>query len=269
MIDLRLKYGTNNIPILSNETIDEHAERLIGDYDSSLLSRPQAIDVEDFAENYLGLHFHFTDLSHNGFIWGRMVFNDAKIIVYNPDTKRPDEEPVEGSTIVIDNSLLNEKKEHAFRSTVMHESGHAIYHDEYYYIDYYQLPLENENEVEHLPYTSCEEKSIVGGVNSSSRKLQTNLEWIEHQAKYFSAAALMPRKTIRMLCAEPNVQQFCFNEHPRYENDALIAMISKIFNVSYESARIRIKELGQAYVSPQPAPDSYFLTGNYYSIPLL
>ena len=139
MIDLRLKYGTNNIPILSNETIDEHAELLIGDYDSSLLSKPQAIDVEDFAENYLGLHFHFTDLSHNGFIWGRMVFNDAKIIVYNPDTKRPDEEPVEGSTIVVDNGLLDEKKEHAFRSTVMHESGHAIYHDEYYYIDYYQL----------------------------------------------------------------------------------------------------------------------------------
>ena len=53
MIDLRLKYGTNNIPILSNETIDEHAERLIGDYDSGLLSKPQAIDVEDFAENYL------------------------------------------------------------------------------------------------------------------------------------------------------------------------------------------------------------------------
>ena len=54
MIDLRLKYGTNNIPILSNETIDEHAELLIGDYDSSLLSQPQAVDVEDFAENYLG-----------------------------------------------------------------------------------------------------------------------------------------------------------------------------------------------------------------------
>ena len=46
MIDLRLKYGTNNIPILSNETIDKHAELLIGDYDSSLLSKPQAIDVE-------------------------------------------------------------------------------------------------------------------------------------------------------------------------------------------------------------------------------
>lgn len=269
MIDLRLKYGTNNIPILSNETIDEHAELLIGDYDSSLLSKPQAIDVEDFAENYLGLHFHFTDLSHNGFIWGRMVFNDAKIIVYNPDTKRPDEEPVEGSTIVVDNGLLDEKKEHAFRSTVMHESGHAIYHDEYYYIDYYQQPLENESEIEHLPYTSCEAKSIVGGTSSSSRKLRTDLEWIEHQAKYFSAAALMPRKTMRMLCADPNIQQFCFGEHPGYENDALIAMISKIYNVSYESARIRIKELGQAYISPRPAPDSYFLTGNYYSIPLL
>ena len=73
MIDLRLKYGTNNIPILSNETIDEHAELLIADYDSSLLSKPQAVDVEDFAENYLGLHFHFADLSHSGFIWGSIM----------------------------------------------------------------------------------------------------------------------------------------------------------------------------------------------------
>ena len=241
MIDLRLKYGTNNIPILSNEKIDEHAELLVGDYDSSLLSKPQAIDVEDFAENYLGLHFHYTDLSHNGFIWGRMVFNDTKIIVYNPDKQAPDEEPVEGSTIVIDNGLLDEKMEHAFRSTVIHESGHAIYHDEYYYIDYYQLPLEDEGENEHLPYTSCEAKNIMGGISSSSRKLRTNTEWIEHQAKYFSAAVLMPRKTIQMLCADSRVQQFCFREHPGYENDALIAIISKIYNVSYESARIRIK----------------------------
>lgn len=269
MIDLRLKYGTNNIPVLSNKTIDEHAEQLIGDYDSGLLSKPQAIDVEDFAENYLGLHFHFTDLSHNGFIWGRMVFNDTKIIVYNPDTKRPDEEPVEGSTIVIDNGLLDEKKEHAFRSTVMHESGHYIYHDEYYYIDYFQLPLEDNNETEHLPYTSCEAKSIVGGTSCSSRKLRTDIEWIEHQAKYFSAAALMPRKTMRMLCADPMIQHLCFSEYPGYENDALIAMVSKVYNVSYESAKIRINELKLAYISPSPAPDSYYLTGNHYSIPLL
>lgn len=252
MINLHLKYGTNNIPILSNETIDEHAELLIGDYDSGLLSEPRAINVEDFAENYLGLYFHFTDLSHSGFIWGRMVFNDAKIIVYNPDTKCPDEEPVEGSTIVIDNGLLDEKKEHAFRSTVMHESGHAIYHDEYYYIDYYQLPLEDDSEVEHLPYTSCEEKSIVGGTIKSSRRLQTDIEWIEHQAKYFSAAALMPRKTIRMLCSDPKVQKFCFREHTEYENDALIAIISKVYNVSYESARIRIKELDLMFILHLP-----------------
>lgn len=122
-----------------SQEIDTKAELLIEDYNSSLLSKPQAIDVEDFAENYLGLHFHYTDLSHNGFIWGRMVFNDAKIIVYNSSTERPDEEPVDGNTIVIDNRLLDEKMEHAFRSTVMHEVGHAIYHDEYYYIDCHVL----------------------------------------------------------------------------------------------------------------------------------
>lgn len=146
---------------------------------------------------------------------------------------------MDASTIVIDNGLLDEKKEHAFRSTVMHESGHAIYHDEYYYIDYYQLPLEDEREVKHLPYTSCEAKSIMGS-KGISRKLRTDLDWIEHQAKYFSAAALMPRKTMRILCADPEIQQFCFEEHSGYENDALIAMVSKIYNVSYESAKIRI-----------------------------
>lgn len=268
MINLRLKYSTNNIPILSNEAIDEHAELLIKDYDPNLLAKPQAINVEDFAENYLGLHFHFSDLSHNGFIWGRMVFNDAKIIVYNPDTKCADEEPVEGATIVIDNGLLDEKKEHAFRSTVMHESGHAIYHEEYYYIDHYQLPLEDESEIDCLPYTSCEAKNIMGGISGPLRKLRTDLDWIEHQAKYFSAATLMPRKTMRMLYEDSNVRQICFGEHPGYENDALVAIISKTYNVSCESARIRMKELNLTYNSSQPAPNSYFFTGNYYSIPL-
>lgn len=263
MLDLHLDYGTNNVPIISNDKIDEHAEMLIEDYDSDLLAKPQAIDVEDFAENYLGLHFHFADLSHNGFIWGRMVFNDTKIIVYNPKTKRPYEEPIDASTIVIDNGLLDEKKEHAFRATIMHESGHAIYHNEYYYI-----ALENGCEVDRLPCTYCESKSIIGNIGSS-KKLQTDLDWIEHQAKYFSAATLMPRKTMRMLCADPTVQQFCFGKHPGYENDALIATVSKIYNVSYESAKIRIKELGLAYVSPSPAPNSYYQTGNYYSIQLI
>lgn len=269
MLDLRLKYSKSNIPILSNKEIDTQAELLIEDYDSSLLSKPRAIDVEDFAENYLGLHFHYTDLSHSGFIWGRMVFNDAKIIVYNSSTERPDEEPVDGNTIVIDNRLLDEKMEHAFRSTVMHEVGHAIYHDEYYYIDCCQLPIDEENEFEHLPCTSCEAKSIIGSTGNASRKLKTDTEWIEHQAKYFSAAALMPRRSMQLLCTTPTIQQFCFREHPGYENDALIAIVSKVYNVSYESAKIRLNQLRLAYTSQSPAPDSYFRTGNYYSIPLL
>lgn len=266
MIDLRLKYGTNNIPILSNSTIDDQAEALIGDYDSTLLSKPRALDVEDFAENYLGLEFHYTDLSHNGFIWGRMVFNDAKIIVYNPEERCVDEEPVDAGTIVIDNGLLEENMEHAFRSTVMHETGHAIYHDEYYYIDYSMLPLEDSFETERLPYTSCKAKTISGGFNAS-KKFKTDIEWIEHQAKYFSAASLMPKTTMRMLCTDKHIQEVCFEKYRGYENDALIAIISKVYNVSYESAKIRLRALNLALISPSPAPNSYYATGNYYAIP--
>lgn len=118
MIELRLRYGANGVPILSNNEIDRHAEALIADYDPGLLSKPKALDVEDFSENYLGLRLHYTYLSHKGFIWGRMVFRNTMILVYNPDGNCADEEPIDRNTIVIENRLIDGIKEHAFRSTV-------------------------------------------------------------------------------------------------------------------------------------------------------
>lgn len=68
MKDRPLKYGTNNIPNLSNKKIIEHETVLIGDYNSGLLYQLQDIDVADFAENYLKLDFHYTNLSYDCFI---------------------------------------------------------------------------------------------------------------------------------------------------------------------------------------------------------
>jgi hypothetical protein len=53
-----------------------------------VFNKPQAIDVE-ILQRITWAAFHFTDLSHNGFNRGRMVFNDAKIIVYI-QTQTPD-----------------------------------------------------------------------------------------------------------------------------------------------------------------------------------
>ena len=239
MINLRLRFGANKIPVLRNDEIENHVDALIADYKPVLLEQPKALDVDDFAENYLGLQLHYTYLSHKGFIWGRMVFHNAMILVYNPATGKADEEPVEGATIIVDNNLLAEKKDHAYRSTVMHECGHWIYHSRYYSVE----KCHNINQ--RQPYTSCNMKNIIGC--SAPGMLYTDHDWIEHQAKYFSAAILMPRISMIKLCTDPYIRYGIFENYPGCENDALASFIARLFNVSTESAKIRIRVLNLTY----------------------
>lgn len=268
MVNVQFKYGANNIPRISDAEIERHAMLCLQDYNTDLLKTPQPLDVEDFAEGYLKLGFHYTNLSHTGFIWGRMVFNNTLIIVYDPENKRADEEPVEANTIVIDNGLLADDRILMFRSTVMHECGHAVYHEEYYCIDYSELPLKRKEDMVHLPYTSCRSNDIVGGNWSpKKRKLKTDSDWLEHQAKYFSAAALMPKTAMRKLCMNPTLQSYCFDKHPEFENDALVVVVARTFCVSETSAQIRVKQLKLGYVSPQESPLSFFASGRH-NIPI-
>ena len=256
MIDLCLRYGANGVPILSNNGIDSQAEALITDYDPSLLKTPRPLDIDDFTENYVGLRLHYTYLSHKGFIWGRMVFHNTKILVYDPVRNCADEEPIDGNTIVIDNRLLDEKKEHALRSTVMHECCHGIYHYSFYC-------LGKQCGSRRQPYTSCEAKNIIGPDHVPGR-LQADIDWIEHQAKYFSAAILMPRTPMSKICKSPYIRFGIFENNPGSENDALAAYIAKLFNVSCESAKIRIKQLGLGYKAKPRNTRKIFNVGNLH-----
>jgi hypothetical protein len=197
-----------------------------------------------------------------------MVFNNTLIIVYDAENNRADEEPVKANTIVIDNSLLAEDSILIFRSTVMHECGHAVYHDEYYCIDYSELPLKRAEDMAHLPYTSCQSIDIIGGDwRPKKKKLKTDTDWLEHQAKYFSAATLMPKTAMQKLCKTPTLQSYCFDKHPEFENDALVAVVAQTFCVSETSARIRVKQLKLGYVTPQESPLSFFASGRH-NIPI-
>jgi len=263
MVDIQFKYGANNVPRMSDAEIERHAMLYIQDYKPELLKVPQPLDVEDFAEGYLKLGFHYTNLSHTGFIWGRMVFNNTLIIVYEPVLNKADEEPVDANTIVIDNRLLDEDREVNFRSTVMHECGHSVYHPEYFCIDYSEVSRKSDVDVSHLPYTHCKQGDILGEWGGRKRKLTSEHDWLEHQAKYFSAATLMPQKAMKALCKNKGLQAYCFENHPEFENDALVAVVANTFRVSHASARIRVKQLKLGLISPNESPVSYYVSGQH------
>lgn len=266
MIDLQFKYGANNVPRLSNSEIEQHTLQILKDYhEGDLLVRPQPIDVDDFVEQYARLHIDYADLSHKHFIWGRMVFNNTLVVVWDEECQQADERPVEANTILIDNSLLKEGNEHIYRSTTMHECGHSVYHEEYFCLD-------NSDSPQHLlaqgkcPYTRCRDRDVIGEMLPASagrkRRLYTDHEWLEHHAKYFSAAMLMNKKAMGKLCHSKATKAFCFDGFPHFENDALIYLVSKSFNVSPTSAKIRLQQLSLYLPGADNDESSFYLSGS-------
>ena len=60
MIDLRLRFGTNKIPVLSNDEIEKHVDALIADYNPDLLEQPKALDVDDIWDCACIIHISLT-----------------------------------------------------------------------------------------------------------------------------------------------------------------------------------------------------------------
>lgn len=246
MIQLHYRTGKNGVPILKNTDIETDAELLLRDYKPELLTDPQPLDTDDFTESYLGLNIHFENLSRDQSIWGCMVFNNRQIPVYVPKHDRNDYCAVDADTVVIDNSLLDGPNEYALRSTMLHECGHSLYHEQIFKEDDNQLSFLCDEPSEKTAVAVCRWVDIQGNENKQ-KKLATDREWIEHHAKYFSAAMLMPKSAMRIYCKDPKIREAASVNFPGGENEALAGCVAEIFNVSPVSARIRIRQLGLGF----------------------
>jgi Zn-dependent peptidase ImmA (M78 family) len=164
-----------------------------------------------------------------------MVFDNCKIPVYDTTAKRAEFSPINANTVVIDNSIVD-GKECVFRSSVMHECGHGMYHREIFEhgntriieLDDYPLGI-----------AACRASDVVGGKKS----LKMPRDWIEHHAKVFSAAILMPRYAMRIVCYDKSMRECAENFSPEYADEVLTKRVADVFEVSEQSAKIRIKQL--------------------------
>lgn len=238
MYEPEFRCQKNGVPILSHKEIEDDAENFIRDFDVEILERPRELDIERFVEYYLRLSMDYNNLSNCGLILGRMVFNDTdKIPIYDPERGRAEYISAERGTIMVDNTLLDD--EHRLRSTLGHEAGHWIYQKSYFCTDSNQLTL---FDTADKVGTACRKSDIEGG-DGTKRTLSTDHDWLEHQAKYFSAAILMPRQAMRVVCGDEAMRRNLTAEDPGFEEIFLANHVAEVFNVSVESARIRIKQL--------------------------
>ncbi len=222
------------VPVLSKNHIDIIAEQFIADFCPEALQIPMAIDIEGFAQDYLGLKQDFQYLSHNGVYLGMMVFNDTnKVPIYDPATKRAEYVSEKARTIIIDNGLLNDGQERRYRFTMGHEVAHDIFHTGYYRYNPDQVSL---FDGEASPMVQCRIDS--SKINNKQITQGTDSEWMEWQANRFSSAILMPTSMVRRLIAlHPK-------EHSAFGAACWVMIVAHNFNVSAQAAEIRLRDLG-------------------------
>lgn len=229
------------VPVLGKKEIDLIGERLAADFCPEAVQRPAAIDIDLFAQNYLGLKQDFQYLSHNGIYLGMTVFRDTdKIPVYDPAMQRAEYISAGAHTVIIDKGLLDEGQERRYRFTMGHEAAHEILHS-----DYYRNNMKIPSETEYSSLVKCRVDS--SKITNRRITLWTDNDWMEWQANKLSSAILMPACMVRRLIAgdpdEPSV----------FRAACWVRKVYRTFNVSVQSAEIRLRELGLLNGIPKAA----------------
>ena len=189
----RDKTGT---PILSNEDIIAHAERVLGDYKPQLLKDPGSVNDLHFIESYLGATVEYQDIYYGSGeqpIAGATVFNDDVVKVFNREGQCTSNISVKANTIIIDNATLQPGKEGFAKFTALHEGGHLYFHPDCYRLNPRQCSI-FEPVKEGGSVLCCRTASIERRPYNPYRSYSPE-ECREHQANVFAAYLAMPRQT--------------------------------------------------------------------------
>ena len=224
----------NRVPILNKKKIDSIGERLIQEYQPGALHHAEEIDIDGFVEFYLNRDTDYQYLSHNGVYLGMTVFNDSLVPVYDPETERAEYVKEKAGTVIIDNRLLEDDQEHRYRFTMAHEGSHCVLHKQYFEA---LMERMSNKDVSLAPLVVC--RTVNRDLQNRRPDEWTDYDSMEWQANYLGGALLMPEKMVRLLAAPHTSRMDDVKETRSFIKD-----LCAIFNVSYETACIRLMQLG-------------------------
>ena len=202
MVQLRTnRFDRNNNyqPILSNREIDEYAHALLKDYKSELLREPGIINYQHFLESYLGMQILFHDIYSDDSdkpILALTAFRGGKIKVFDKESESIKKVIIPARSVVMDNSIMDDGKEHLALFTGMHEGGHItmqwhVYTGETFNGEPFDPDYDWDDDIESIVY--CRRSNIESRL--SKKENPTAEQWREYHADYFAAAITMPNAT--------------------------------------------------------------------------
>lgn len=212
------------------ERLEKKAEEILSQYqDGALLLKPQAMDVDHFAEFKCKATIDFAYLSRDGETLGLTVFNDGKLIVWDETRTIPKPLDVTKGCIFIDDGSLKTETKERVRFTIIHECSHYLLHQRFYY----QKPGTE------IPKIEC---TVYHIENWDEMPPMTDDEIREWQANRLGAALIMPARTVKMLMAERLGVAFDTLTAVRVSN-SFIEDMAAVFIVSKSAMRNRLRDL--------------------------
>lgn len=237
---------SNNLYYLKKEDIENETESVLEKY-SSLVNKDYLynacpIPIEEIIE-FLGLRIDYKTLDKG--IIGAFVFNKGKIKTF--DYEKVEEISIDAKHIII-NSYYVKKDDKRIKFTLGHELGH-------YYLQYPLFHID-ENQLSIFDYGVDANGLNLDDAITFDRKIEykeiinQNGGFKEWQANYFSAAILIPKKSIEIKL-NPLMQNYnrinsklLLDTYSQNIKEKIVNKLSKIYDVSNQMMQVRLVSLG-------------------------
>jgi len=231
-----MKLTDNMVPILQKNEFDNVAIKFLEKYYPKCLETPMAIPIEEIATQIMGLQIRRMHLSEDLSILGQVFFSSGLAEIYKKDEDEYVFEQVEKGTMFVDPNVATERNIGSERNTIAHECVHWNIHRTYHSV---QIMAGGEQAVAFR----CPKEPPSEKFNSK----WTDEDWMEWQANGIAPKILMPKSTFIQYVSTHTLfskMKSGVEKGASLYQDLLIEDLADFFQVSKQSASIRLSELG-------------------------
>lgn len=231
-----MKLSNNLVPYIKKEKFDDVATEFLKKYYPEALLSPIPVPIESIARDKMKLTVEHVSITEDLSIYGQVFFTDGIAEVYVKDTDEYIRKDVKKGTVFIDEDVLSLRNIGCVRNTLAHECLHWYKHRLYHEL---KTMLGSEMAV------AC--KCPIVEKPERLNKEWTEEDWMEWQANGIAPKILMPRdmfclKTDEVFAESKKLRTF--GDRGSLIHEWVAVLLADIFNVSKQSASIRLSELG-------------------------
>jgi len=221
------------VPVIKKSEFDDVATEFLTEYCPDALETPMAVPIMKIARKKLGLIVCTKyRLSEDFSNLGQMCFNSGYVEVYVKETDEFIKLTVRRGTIFIDPDVVELRNQGCFNNTVAHECVHWYKHRNYHL-------LAHVNDIKQAKKHRCPAEKPDENIQDK----WTDENWMEWQANGIAPRILMPKKMF-IQAADDLREELSDIDNSYVLGYTLKNKLAELFDVSKQSAGIRMQELG-------------------------